>query len=286
MNLLLMLAAICSPPCYSGHCPPAYVAPVVAPYAATEWKWSILPSGYYRKYRTVGTYLEWDAQTYTRDAAGNYHPYVPQLGTTVYGYHEPHYRAAKELGYEPAKYLPQSILKQLSEPQPLNAKDFLPLLGDDKVEREAGTKALELAIRQKADVDRAAIDAKAKRDTAHLELTRQAMVFQQFERMQQKNAEILALLHNQSAITASGQANGPTLPINDPTLHSVVAAKCYDCHGGTKGVKAGIDFRQPLSREAWSECVAAVCTGEMPQGGEPLTAEEVKLFRQAMKQTK
>jgi hypothetical protein len=283
MNALLLAAlAVMTPPCYA--CGPGYSAPVYAPAytAASDWKWSILPDGTYRKYRSVGGHIEWDSQVYSRDTAGNYHPYVKQLGQTVYGYHEPHYRAAQELGYLPAKYLPPSILKQLSEPAPLNPRDFLPIVGDDAVDREAGTKALELAIRQKSDVDRAAIDARAKRDTAQLELSRQAMVFNQYERMQQKNAEILALLQQQTAITASGQADGPTLPIADKQLHAVVVARCYECHGGKQGVKKGVDFRQKLSAEVWAKSVALVCLGEMPQGGQPLSSEEVKLFRAAM----
>ncbi len=280
MNVLLILAAIGTTPCY--NCPtykpvhysaPAYVAPA---YVAPTYEYKPLPDYpnlYTRGYKTAAGGWYTEAGFYVKTADG-WQPYsVPQIGKTVYGGSPTQYNLALNLGYQSAVYAKPGVLKQLGDPQPLNAKDFLPDPQEQHAaDVEGGTKALTLAIESKRETDRAAIESNKAIKLAQIAAASRIAAFQQIERDQRNLTERAAILLQQSSVSSNGDASSVDLPIADARARAVVISKCYECHGGSK-VEAGLDFRLALNSETAVECLDQVLSGEMPKNGN-LTPDE------------
>lgn len=215
-----------------------------------------------------------------QDAYGHWHytPYVvPQLGSTVYGGSKTQYGLALELGYKAGVYVKPGVLKQLGDPAPLNAKDFLPdPAAQRQIDVEGAKKAFALVAEQQGQTDRAAIDAQLKERLAQIEASRTVAILQADERDQRLRQERLAILQRATSVSSSGDA-GSDIPIADQSVRAVVSRNCVSCHGGDQGVKGGIDFRLPLTPDQESECKDQILLGLMPKGG-VISADEQNLL--------
>lgn len=306
---LLASASIADGQCYSrGYCAPNYSSgygyaqnygyssysyPTYSAWVYLRWP---TDANYFTRSRYAYSYgartLEHDGYLYSFDGysysqhcpIGSYaaksavvlQPAVKVLvsGTTDYGYQAQQYAVAKVYGPQIA-----TLIQQQGSPSPVDVASLLPPVQTERVARldasyranASATEMLAQAIRADQENERAETDARRQ-------LALQANQFQAFERMLGQFKDMSAIVNQQAQVSAS--ANAGSIPINDPALLAVVSQNCFACHGGSEGVKGGVDFRSAntFSSQAWKQARNAVLSGRMPKGGQALGDEAADLF--------
>ena len=79
----------------------------------------------------------------------------------------------------------------------------------------------------------------------------------------------------------TGAANSlANVPIDNRELAAVVLAKCWGCHGPAKQA-GGVNFAGARTWEEpqWEAAYDAVSSGSMPKDGQPLSREQIDLFK-------
>lgn len=204
-----------------------------------------------------------------------------------------------EAGYERSEsgllkafsYLGKSILNPKGLPDIPNTRDILPPLQDDLGAREQNAfllakQGLELQAQQqlsnnelrKAQLEAtsrlASVETLAKANERRLAETVRAIL------EADKQAAIQLELQQQ---TQAGESLA-NIPIDNRELAAVVQARCWSCHGPAKQA-GGVDFREARAwgEAEWDAAELAVSTGAMPKDGQPLSREQINLFRQQLK---
>jgi len=95
-----------------------------------------------------------------------------------------------------------------------------------------------------------------------------------------------------AAAATSGHPKFPDRPVFERDIRPILKAHCFHCHGEEEKPKGGVDLRQrrlllhrsesgPIlvpGKPTQSHLLSVVKSGEMPQGGKPLSPEQVTLI--------
>lgn len=300
--------------CETGYCQPTYSAPTYhystptyrstptysAPsvtypyYSGWEWRqWDTDPTYWVRVRWHHFTYeskaLENDGWLYTKSAYGEWvrhcrigeysvaKPVVYPLGRTEAGYFEPVYRLVQQAPYL-AK--PGTLIAK-TPADAIDPRDFLvPFQDDGPTRSEAAfksqTSATELALQ--------VVKSEQAKELAQLQtraqLARDALAAQNDERFLSEIKELFALRQKSATIRADADSGAAVVAIENADTAAMVRKRCFECHGGSKGVGGSIDFRKPLTAEELGKCFRSAAAGTMPKEGQPLSSEELDLLQE------
>jgi mono/diheme cytochrome c family protein len=265
-------------------------------YPAYEpWQWGKYPTdnSYFVRWRWV-TYnygnrtWETDGKLYTRDASGNYAYYrniadYKAKGDAVGGIEAVRKEIAKvHIGIARLADLQKS-------PDAIDPRDYLP---DPNTLAEARQRTeelkFELITKSNERVALADIEREKENDKARNILALEAARLNSLERALKSSNQATADAFIRSQIAAHAAEQGEEaadINVDTPGLASLIATRCYSCHGGAKGASGGLDFKDAASftSDQWLDCHSATRLGDMPKGGPELSADEIALFKKEAK---
>ena len=302
--LALCAAATAAPPCCGTVYGPAYSTPARSTWPQfSDWEYERLEgnSGLFRRFRfrrdsaSSGSTREVDDNAWAllgngqyeqrgrlADLLGKARELLPQLGKSEAGYDRSEYGLLKAFSY-----LAKSAIAPKGLPEIPNTRDILPPLADDLAAREQNTfllakQGLELQAQQQLsnnELRKAQLDATAR--LASVETLAKAN-----ERRLAETIRGILEADKQAAIQLevqqeSGAGNSlANVPIDNRELATVVLAKCWGCHGPAKQA-GGVNFAgaRTWDEPQWEAAYDAVSSGSMPKDGQPLSREQIDLFK-------
>ena len=302
--LALCAAATAAPPCCGTVYGPAYSTPARSTWPQfSDWEYERLEgnSGLFRRFRfrrdsaSSGSTREVDDNAWAllgngqyeqrgrlADLLGKARELLPQLGKSEAGYDRSEYGLLKAFSN-----LAKSAIAPKGLPEIPNTRDILPPLADDLAAREQNTfllakQGLELQAQQQLsnnELRKAQLDATAR--LASVETLAKAN-----ERRLAETIRGILEADKQAAIQLevqqeSGAGNSlANVPIDNRELATVVLAKCWGCHGPAKQA-GGVNFAgaRTWDEPQWEAAYDAVSSGSMPKDGQPLSREQIDLFK-------
>lgn len=240
-----------------------------------DFAWALLGNGQYEQRGRLA-----DLLGKLKDFGGG--NLLDRFGKSEAGYQRDEYGLLKAFSY-----LGKSVLNPKGLPDIPNTRDILPPLQDDLKAREANAfllakQGLELQAQQQLsnnELRKAQLEATAR--LASVETLAKAN-----ERRLAETVRAILEADKQAAIQLELQQESKSgdslanIPIDNRDLATLVQAKCWGCHGPTKAA-GGVDFREAnqWGDGEWGAAYEAVATGSMPKDGQPLSREQIALFR-------
>lgn len=235
-----------------------------------DFAWALLGNGQYEQRGRLA------------DLLGKARELLPQLGKSEAGYERSEYGLLKAFSY-----LAKSAINPKGLPEIPNTRDILPPLADDLAAREANAfllakQGLELQAQQQLsnnELRKAQLEATARLATVEtLAKANERRLAESIRGILEADKQAAIQLEVQQE-TGAGNSLA-NIPIDNRELATLVGAKCWGCHGPAKQ-GGGVNFAGARSwgEGEWEAAYDAVSSGSMPKDGQPLTREQIDLFK-------
>ena len=239
-----------------------------------DFAWALLGNGQYEQRGRLA------------DLLGKARELLPQLGKSEAGYERSEYGLLKAFSY-----LAKSAIAPKGLPEIPNTRDILPPLADDLLAREQNAfllakQGLELQAQQQLsnnELRKAQLEATTRLATVEtLAKANERRLAESIRGILEADKQAAIQLEVQQE---SGAGNSlANVPIDNRELATVVLAKCWGCHGPAKQA-GGVNFANARTWDEpqWEAAYDAVSSGSMPKDGQPLSRDQIDLFKSEWK---
>jgi hypothetical protein len=235
-----------------------------------DFAWALLGNGQYEQRGRLA------------DLLGKARDLLPQLGKSEAGYERSEYGLLKAFSYlAKASILPKGL------PEIPNTRDIITPLADDMAAREQNAfllakQGLELQHQQQLsnnELRKAQLDATTRLATVEtLAKANERRLAESIRGILEADKQAAIQLEVQQE-TGAGNSLA-NIPIDNRELATLVGAKCWGCHGPAKQ-DGGINFANARAwgEPEWDAIHDEVSSGRMPRGGQPLSRDQIDLFK-------
>lgn len=302
--LALCADATAAPPCCGTVYGPTYSTPARSTWPQfSDWEYERLEgnSGLFRRFRfrrdsasqstrEVDDFAwallgngQYEQRGRLADLLGKARELLPQLGKSEAGYDRSEYGLLKAFSYLAGP----GLLNAKNLPEIPNSKDTIGPIDLDMRAREQNAfllakQGLEQQAQQQLsnnELRKAQLEATARLATVEtLAKANERRLAESIRGILEADKQAAIQLEVQQEIGAGNSL--ANIPIDNRELATLVGAKCWGCHGPAKQ-GGGVNFAGARSwgEGEWEAAYDAVSSGSMPKDGQPLTRDQIDLFK-------